>query len=122
MSDVKKATAKVVIGKREYEICLTLNLIDVFQERYGELTNIAEKSQDMKELIWIITQFINEAIDEHNDDFPDDKWQKVDENYIKRKVKPFENLKDINNALLTAFKISTPENEDDDFPNLTATK
>ena len=122
MSDVKNMTAPLEIGGRTYNITLTLNVIDALQDRYGDLNNVAQKAQDVRELVWIITELINESVDNYNDDH-DDKLEHIDSKWVGRKVNK-DNLAEINQVLLTTFGLAMPKSsedsdidEDDIIPN-----
>ena len=68
MSEIKTNYIDFELAGRVYPLSLTLNIIDALQDRYGDLTDVFKKTAELKEISWIMTQFVNEAIDNHNDD------------------------------------------------------
>lgn len=55
---------------KDYPILFDLNVIEQIQKRYGDITKLDKKMQDISEQKWILTQIINEGIEfdnfEHN--------------------------------------------------------
>lgn len=115
MSAIKDERIPLKIGKNTYMIMLSLNLIDIFQDRYGDLEKLINEFQNTQALKWIIMQFVNEAIDNHNDENPHDKWQYVDEKWIGRNISVFDDIVRIRDILLMAFKVSLPEPKDEEI-------
>lgn len=111
MSDVKQKTAALELKGRKYELVLTLNLIDVLQERYGDMSAVFEKSKEIKELRWILWAFLAEATEIHNDDHPEDIWPELTEKQAGRMITA-DNMPQVNAALLSAFSLSVPQREE----------
>ena len=122
MSEIKDNRIPLEIGGKTYMIMLSLNLIDTFQDKYESLENLVEEFKNTQALKWIIAQFINESVDNHNDE-NSDKWQYVDEKWVGRKLSIFEDMIMVRDTLLKAFKMSMPiPNDEENFdPNLKAT-
>lgn len=106
-SDVKKNTQPITIGNKTYEISFTLNVIDEIQKKYGDLNALADVVEKTSEVKWLIALLVNEAIEEHNEDHPDDKWELLTESYIGRKLDVF-NLKPVTSSIFAALGKSMP--------------
>ncbi|MBQ3603950.1 MAG: hypothetical protein IJA02_08930 [Clostridia bacterium] len=106
-SDVKKNTQPITIGDKTYDISFTLNVIDEIQGKYGGLNNLADVVEKTSELKWLIALLVNEAIEEHNEDYPDDIWEKVTESYIGRRIDSF-NLNTVTKSIFAALGASMP--------------
>lgn len=113
MSDVKQKRAALTLKGKTYELSLTLNLIEAFQERYGDMTAVFEKSQNMGELKWILCAALNEAAEIHNDDHPEDIWPKLTEAQVGRMINR-NNMAEMNAALMEMFQLSVPQSESDE--------
>lgn len=122
MSDVRQGSVPLTIGGRTYDIVLSFNVIDLLQERYGDISSVSEKFDDKKEFAWIVSLFINDAVDNHNEDYPNDKKERVTEKWVLLKMTAWD--RDIVNAIMKAFKFSIPESdiEDDADPNAQTTE
>lgn len=57
---------KINLRGKEYSIMFDLNVIEVVQKRYGDITKLSEKLADISEQRWILTQLINEWIEFDN--------------------------------------------------------
>lgn len=108
VTTAKKDYIDLELGKRTYKLALTLNAIVELQNLYGDLTAVLEKSRDLKQILTIFKILINEAVDNHNDDCPDEKWGYVDEKYIGRKLN-ISNIKKLSGLLPAVFGVSLPE-------------
>ena len=113
MSDVKRKAALLELKGKTYELSLTLNLIDQMQERYGDMTEVFEKSKDIKELRWILWAFVAESIEIHNDDHPEDIWPELTEKQVGRMI-TVDNMPGVNAALFEAFRLSVPNSDADE--------
>lgn len=131
MSDLKPTKSLLSIGDKTFNIVLTLSVIEALQERYDDLNGALEMLGDFKsmtkELAEIASVFINDDIDCHNEDFPNDKWEKVNPKWICRRIALNEKVEgkilavELSAVIMQAFKLSMPENEDAD-PNPTTTE
>lgn len=108
VTTAKKEYVELNLGNRTYKIALTLNAISELQKIYGDLNAVLVKSQSIESLLEIFKILVNEAVDNHNDDSPDDKWDYVEERYIGRKLNVF-NIKNLRGMLLAVFGASLPE-------------
>lgn len=118
------------IGNKEYNFVLTMSVIEDLQEKYSDLGTALKTLDNFtsmpKELAEIATIFINNDIDNHNDECPD-KWEKVNSDWVKRKIainSPSDGMVlavDLSMAILNALKLSMPESENED-PNLKTTE
>lgn len=100
----------MTIGGRTYDIALTLNCIEKFQAKYGDLENVFDASGEVRELKWILAVLINDAVDAYNDDH-DDKLEHVTEGFVGRKI-DINNIKAYTDVLLQTFGASLPTAEE----------
>lgn len=112
MSDVKIHAANLELCGKVYPLQLTFNAIDELQEKYGSVEDALKKSAGIKDLIEIIRILVCEACDIHNDDHPDDVWEKPTARKIGRMV-TCDNVDEVNDALFKCFGLSLPEAEND---------
>ena len=133
MSDLKTPKNALTIGGRTHNIVLTLSVIDELQDKYDDLNTVLESLDDFKkmtkELAEIATVFINDDVECHNEDYPNDKLEKVTSQWVCRRIALNDNKTDDGKILaselalvvMKAFKMSMPEVEDSD-PNLKTTE
>ena len=108
VSNAKKEFVELTLGKRTYKLSLTLNAIMELQKEYGDLSSVMDKSKDLNQLLIIFRILVNEAVDNHNDDHPGDKWEHVDEKYIGRKIN-LANISELKGIIPAVFGVSLPE-------------
>lgn len=108
VTNAKKEFVELTLGKRTYKLSLTLNAIIELQKEYGDLSSVMEKSKDLNQLLIIFRILVNEAVANHNDDFPEDKWEHVDERYIGRKLN-LTNIASLKGIIPAVFGVSLPE-------------
>ncbi len=113
VSNAKKEYVEFKLGNRTYKLSLTLNAIIELQNEYGDLTSVMEKSRDLNQLLVIFRILVNDAIDNHNDDFPEDKWEHVDERYIGRKLN-LTNIASLKGIIPAVFGVSLPETKNEE--------
>ncbi len=118
----------ISVGGKEYNIILTLSVMEKLQKQYENLSEVFGRLVDFnasaKELAEIAVVFINDDIECHNEDFPHDKWQPITAEWLCRRIalndKDAEGkilMVDLTLALLNAFKFSMPEGEEEADPN-----
>lgn len=78
--NVEERSAKVKIGKKEYELVLTTRATKEIAKRYGGLANLGEKlsksenfEEALSEIIWLVTTLANQSILIYNYDNPNSK-------------------------------------------------
>ncbi|MBR3869001.1 MAG: hypothetical protein IKM66_06770 [Clostridia bacterium] len=113
VTNAKKEYVELKLGNRTYELSLTLNAIIELQNIFGDLTSVTEKSRDLNQLLIIFRILVNDAVDNHNDDFPEDKWSHVDERYIGRKLN-LTNLASLKGIIPAVFGVSLPETKNEE--------
>lgn len=117
------------VGGKTFNIVLTLSVIDELQSKYERLDtaiqNVADFNVMIKELAEIATVFINDDIECHNEDNPNDKWDKITPEWLKRRIALNSTSLDENKVLavdlaktiMRAFNLSMPESEEEIDPN-----
>lgn len=108
--ETKERRTPLTIGGKTYDIALTLNCIEKFQEKYGDLENVFDASGEVRELKWILAVLINDAVDAYNDDH-DDKLEHVTEGFVGRKI-DINNIKAYTDVLMQTFGASLPTAEE----------
>lgn len=78
--NIEERSAKVKIGKKEYELVLTTRATKEIAKRYGGLANLGEKlsksenfEEALSEIIWLITTLANQSILIYNYENPNSK-------------------------------------------------
>ncbi len=109
MSDVNQSYARLTLGGQEYDIALTLSVIDQFQERYGSLSKALEASHQYKEFAEMIRILINDSVAYHNA-ISAESWEEVSTTWVSHHI-TIHNLKTVNQTFLEAFGVSFPDGE-----------
>ena len=117
MSDLRPKPRKIKLGGREFGLLFSINAIDDIQDHFDiPIANLIELLQDerdvFKNLRYLLTVLINEAIDDEEKGEPH-----VDERWVGRKITP-ENLQSLCDDILKSFSDGTPETEDEENPNV----
>jgi hypothetical protein len=88
---MKDISDTLKIGDKEYKLLFNFNVLQAVQEEYGTLTKWVEEGYgketgepSAKALIFIMTLMINEGVDLHNEENPDDKLEPVTEKQVGR--------------------------------------
>lgn len=124
MSDLRPKPYKIKLGGQEFGLLFSLNSIDEIQDHFNisisQLTELMNDERSVfKNLRYLLTVLINEAIDDENDGFSstESKEQRlhVDERWVGRKIST-NNFKQLTNDILRAFAEGSPESEEED-PN-----
>lgn len=78
--NIEERSAKVKIGKKEYELVLTTRATKEIAKRYGGLANLGEKlsksenfEEALSEIIWLVTTLANQSILIYNYENPNSK-------------------------------------------------
>lgn len=78
--NIEERSAKVKIGKKEYELVLTTRATKEIAKRYGGLANLGEKlsksenfEEALSEIIWLVTTLANQSILINNYENPNSK-------------------------------------------------
>ena len=87
--NAEERSAKVKIGKKEYELVLTTRATKEIAKRYGGLANLGEKlsksenfEEALSEIIWLITTLANQSILIYNYENPNSKKPLLTEELI----------------------------------------
>lgn len=118
MSDVKSEFVRLTLDGREYEIALTLGVIDVLQDKYGSLSDALDASAESEGFRFVLAAMLNDYIEYHNAEKGTD-WKTVTEAWVGRHV-TLRNLGEVNAAVMRAFLLSAPKGDGDQGPNAQA--
>lgn len=114
ISNVKERNVDFELGGKTYPVSLTLNCIELLQEKYGSLEAAFDSSSSVKELKFIFKVLLDEAVEIFNETASEDeKLEKVTESFIGRKIN-VGNLDYYISLLADVFEISLPEDDDYD--------
>ena len=118
MSDLRPKPHKITLGGQEFGLLFSLNSIDEIQDHFNisisQLTELMNDERSVfKNLRYLLTVLINEAIDDEESDRPH-----VEERWVGRKITT-NNFKQLTNDILKAFAEGAPESEEED-PNATS--
>lgn len=80
MNNVKSKSVEIELGAQLFKIEFDFNVLCEIQERYGSLDTLDERLQDVREIRWLLTVLLNEAIDKENDEGAEKKH--VDESWV----------------------------------------
>lgn len=58
--------ATITLRGKEYPILFDLNVVELIQQRYGDVAKLGEKISNISEQKWILTKIINEGIEFDN--------------------------------------------------------
>lgn len=108
-TDMRPASTQVEYNGKTYDLVFNISAVDSICEKFDcsadEIINLFNdtRSKDFrKNAIGILAILINEAIDIHNDDFPDDKWEEVAEKAMRRNLSPVR-FADLYDALVKCY-------------------
>lgn len=102
MARKKEATPKDTPKKKTieykgktYELVFNLNVMEIVQEEYGSIdnwTNLFESEEgddiepNVKDLKFGLGAMLNEGIEIHNEDYPDDEWELLTDKQVGRVI------------------------------------
>jgi len=127
MSDLKPTGTKIRLGKNEYALRFTLNVIDDIQDHFNipieEMEKLFKDEKNaIKNLRYLLAVLINEDIDCQNDEALErgekPRLLHVDERYVGRYISA-ENMNEMTTSIYKSFAAGTPEPEED-APNATS--
>ena len=109
LAETRNNTVEFELGGRVYPLALTLGAIAEIQRRRGDITKAFGQALDSFEaLIDIFALIFNEAIEEHNEEHPEDRWQLFDGKRLARKL-TYEDVPRLTDALLVLMGNGLPD-------------
>jgi len=109
-------SAKVAIGRQDYELILTTKATKEIAKRYGGLSNLGEKlmktenfEMALDEVVWLITLLANQSVLVHNLQNPAKKRDLLTEDAVELLTSPLE-LSDYKNCIMEAMFKGTKRN------------
>lgn len=117
MSDLRPKPRKIELGGKEFGLLFSINAIDDIQDHFDiPIASLIDLLRDerkiFKNLRYLLTVLINEAIDDEENGQPH-----VEERWVGRKITP-ENIHGLSESILQAFSEGSPEVEDEEIPNV----
>lgn len=114
---------------KDRRLLFTIDAIDAIQEKYNEyivdiinsLIDIENKDAQRRaynRTAYILYVLWNQDVEIHNEEHPEDKWQYISEEYIRKRILNNTNVGMAILAIINAFNEGMPKSEDDDDPNL----
>lgn len=110
--ETKEKFISFEVDDKTYKLCLGFNVIAEIQERYGNFEDIFDKMNALKDVRWLLTVMLNDAVMRHNHDYPIDKWKELDEWEVGEIIGT--DVADIKKTILTAFGLGLPDGEEKD--------
>lgn len=109
MAETRNNTVDFELGGRVYPLSLTLGAIAEIQRRRGDITEAFGQALDSFDaLIDIFALIFNDAIEDHNEGHPEDKWPLFDGKRLARKL-TYEDVPRLTNALLALMGQGLPD-------------
>lgn len=98
-----------------YPLKLTWNVEAEIAEKFGNVGDALDSGGSyMRNVLEILTMMINEAVDIHNEESPEDMWTHLDVRYIGRHLN-HNDAERIADAVMQAIINSRPESEDEEL-------
>lgn len=95
-----------------------VNVIDELQEKFdlpiADIIKgaVGRNQKNHSVLVAVVVALVNEDVEIHNDESAD-KWNPVDEKYVRRRI-TIDNMFKVISAIIEAFSRSLPKRTDDD--------
>lgn len=122
MSDAKNKSGKIVLGGIEFDLIFTINVIDDLQDKFDisieQLGDIMSGRDKFKAIRYILTELINEGIDNSNY-ISGDKVPHVTERQVGRWLN-VNNIGMASECIFAAFTAGVPDGSDDEDEDDTA--
>lgn len=110
MSDLKIKGEKIVLFGRELTLVFNMNVMDLVSDTYPTVEDMAGALDTPAGQKKILAALANDAIEEHNECYPDDKLEQVSERFIGKQFKATE-LNKISNLIVRVFRLSVPQSD-----------
>lgn len=122
MSDLRPVGVPIELGGVERHFLFTLNAIDTVQNHYNltameALGKLFDPKEQLETLRFMTTTLINDEVERV-------KWRNPDSDLIEVTEKEVgwmisvDNIDKVTNAILEAYRISVPESDENDDPNM----
>ena len=98
---------------RKYPLKATMNVEADIQEQLGDISSALTEGNVFRNLIKLLVILLNEAVDIHNDNHPDDQWEPVTERFVGRHI-THDDAEKISNTIIEVFTGSRPETDPND--------
>jgi hypothetical protein len=90
----------ITVGDKEYALLLTTKATKEIGKRYGGLQNLGDKlfegkdnfEDGLDEILWLITLLANQSVLVHNYQFPNDKEELLDTEFLELMTSPYDLL------------------------------
>ena len=122
MSDLRPVGVPIELGGVERHFLFTLNAIDAVQSHYDmtildALNKLFDANEQVESLKFLTMTLINDEVEREKWRNPDSDLNKVTENDVGYMVHSF-NMPEVRKAILAAYRISVPESDENDDPNM----
>ena len=94
-TDLRPACTQMTFAGKTYDVMFNISVVDAICEQFDcaandiiNLINDTKGKEFRKNVVAITVTLINEAVDIHNEDYPDDQWKPITEKQIKRSLNP----------------------------------
>lgn len=122
MSDLNPIGVPITLGGVERHFLFTLNVIDEVESHYGmPVIDALDKLWDKKELYgalrYFTTVLVNDEVEYMRHKDPDSALKPITEKEAGWLI-TVDNIPEVTAAILAAYRLSAPEPDEDDDPNL----
>lgn len=98
-----------------YPLKMTWNVLAEIAERFGSIGEALEDGGgQMRNMLEVITLLINEAVETHNEENPDDMWVKIDSRYVGRHLGSSD-IKRVSDSIIETVISSNPDSENEEL-------
>ena len=98
-----------------YPLKMTWNVLAEIAERFGSIGEALEDGgEQMRNMLEVITLLINEAVETHNEENPDDMWVKIDSRYVGRHLGSSD-IKRVSDSIIETVISSNPDSENEEL-------
>lgn len=120
MSDLKPAGDRIRLGKNDYKLLFSLNVVDDIQDKFdiavSELPKLMQEPKtQIKNILKLLAMLVNEGID-YDNDMDGGNRPHIDARFVGRYIDA-NNVGELKSKILNSMVNGIPKHEDDDVPN-----
>lgn len=120
MSDLKPTGDRIRLGKNDYKLLFSLNVVDDVQDKFDTpISELPKLMQDpkkqIKNVLQLLAMLVNEGIDFDND-MDGGKRPHIDARFVGRYIDA-NNVGELKSKILNSMVSGIPKQEDDADPN-----
>lgn len=112
-SEILPVYTPFIFKGRTYDLSVTLNVQNQFIKEFSNPEKLKNMTTDIDLILFQLAVIINEAVDIHNESYPDDIWERVTPNEIGR-VYDRRSVKRLASVVAMCLKNSRPAEAEED--------